>query len=569
MKKIKILLLFIVILIFPSYVFSQKENVFQPAFWMYNFVSKDSLKDIKLNSHLPLMLNSNTNWYTKNKTKDRNTLFIVYKSNSSDSDLISVIGNKRALFINPVNIKLADTLDISGYNENFGELLDLKFGDVGKGIILLNNNLKDSYIYEMILENNLSNEKINEVRTYLSIKYGIDLIDSNQYSYRNNKLWNKSKNNDNIFGIGKFNYFNLLQKESIHSKDKDLELKFSNDSIISQLGDGDFVLLGNNSKSLNFKNNSCLKRWTIQSNITTKIDIVFSSVNTFGKEFNYEYYILVNGKKYEATYLDNKITFKEINIDSSMLDVELIRSKLDIDLNVYSDCDTFFVEFDKSKIKENIHIFNEIGDLVYNEKYTELIKISTERNNYFDIEFNFKGTQFKKRYYTNYGDFPITPVKTNYYLGENSIEILPKIESKNTYTYSWFRNDILFYEGEKVSINDTGYYTLVITDSSGCSKQYEFDVSNKPDEDNNNSETNWTIYPNPAIVNSPIFNSFNFSEPRFVELHIFSLDGKLIKTLPKKQIKNDVIIFDIQSSGTYMVVAYIDDVIEIKKIIVQ
>lgn len=553
----------------PLKTLAQKYDIYQPAFWMYNFTLNDTLQHLKLNSHLPLFLNSSTNWYTKNKTKESNNLFIVYKTNNSDDDLVSVIGNKHALFISSSNVQSTDTLDISGYNQNFGELLDLRFGDVGNGILMLNNGLKDSNIYEVLLDNNLSSERVNEIRTYLSIKYGIDLINSNQYIYKKQKLWNRVKNNDNIFGIGKFSYFNLIQKQSIHSKDKDFQIKFSNDVDFKNVKDGDFVLVGNNSKALSFIKDHCSKKWTIQSNINTNIDILINSSLISDIDSNFSYFIEVNGKRYEPILIENNLVFADVLVNQQTLDVELRRENYEFDFLVNSDCESFILEFKKNILLSELKIIDDKGVLRHDNLDLNKIQVEINQNKYFDILYNFKDRPYKRRFYTNIEFFPKSPVNLNYSLEQGPFEIIPKIDYDKKFIYSWFFNDNKIFEGGKLLVKEPGNYKLVITDSSGCSKNYKFYVSENKVNSSNDFDESWKIYPNPSFVNTPIFNKFNFTNARNVELKIFSLEGKLIKSLPKQQVFNEDVVFSLPSSGTYMVVAYIDEEIQIKKLIVE
>lgn len=566
--KVLLSLLFATIFLTGN-VYSQKVDIYRPTFWLYNFISNDTLLDLKLNSHLPLFLNSSTNWYTKNKTKESNNLFIVYKSNNSDDDLVSVIGNKQALFISSSNVKSTDTLDISGYNQNFGELLDLKFGDVGNGILMLNNNLKDSNIYEVLLDNNLSSDRVNEIRTYLSIKYGIDLINSNQYIYKKKKLWNRVKNNDNIFGIGKFSYFNLIQKKSVHSKDNDFQIQFANDTVTRNLVDGDFVLVGNNSKGLSFIKNHCSKKWTIQSNINTNIDILINSSLISDVDSKYNYFIEVNGKRYEPILIENNFVFADVLVNKQILDVELRRENHEFDFLVNSDCESLVVEFQKNILLSELKIIDDKGVLRHDNLDLNKIQIEINQNKYFDILYNFKDRPNKRRFYTNIEFFPKTPVNLNYSLEDGPFEIIPKIDYDKKFIYSWFFNDKKIFEGGNFLVKEPGNYKLVITDSSGCSQNYKFYVSENKINSSNDLDEFWKIYPNPSFVNTPIFSKFNFANARNVELKIFSLEGKLIKSLPKQQVFNQDIVFSIPFRGTYMLVAYIDDEVQIKKIIVE
>lgn len=177
--------LFLVFILLNSHLhFGQPKDVFTPPFWIKNFMNQDTLTDKKLNSYLPLLLDSNQNWISKNKLKENNNLFIVYKSGIESENLLSIVGKNRAIFLNSDNLKIPSEIDTNGYNQIYGEILDISFGKIEDGILKINDTTKESLIYEIIIKNNLTLTEINEVRTYLSIKYGIDLLDSKKYRYR-------------------------------------------------------------------------------------------------------------------------------------------------------------------------------------------------------------------------------------------------------------------------------------------------------------------------------------------------------------------------------------------------
>lgn len=549
--------------------FGQPKDVFTPPFWIKNFMNQDTLTDKKLNSYLPLLLDSNQNWISKNKLKENNNLFIVYKSGIESENLLSIVGKNRAIFLNSDNLKIPSEIDTNGYNQIYGEILDISFGKIEDGILKINDTTKESLIYEIIIKNNLTLTEINEVRTYLSIKYGIDLLDSKKYRYRDEeRLWKDSKNDYNLIGIGKFVYFGLFQKESVHSKNDELTIKFSNDNIFNSLKDGDYILIGDNGKNVVFNKQKCLKEWSIQSNLSTEVNIKFNLKEKQNGFDVYDYFLLINKKKYYPNNQENFLIFENIKIDNTFSDVQLFRIKTEFEVETNNTCDKTIININSKDKGVSVKIKNEFGKTVFEDLYTSPIELLTDGNTFFDIEISKNKKNLNKRIFTSQNDLPINPIEPIYYLGDNSLKISINDINKMTSKYNWSKNHILISNEKDIILYESGNYNLRIENSFGCYKDYRFQVLSK-DEYRNQENESWKLFPNPALVNNPISNSFDFNEEKDVRLSVFQLDGKLVKNLSKQRIKYGIIHFELNSIGTFIVVAYIDNSMEIKKIIVR
>src|SRR5690606_11812573 len=291
----------------------------------------------QLNHHQELKLGNKTNWFTKNRLKSSNNLFVVFKSDS-DEPFISILGNKHSFFLQPQSFKITVNKDLNGYNQSYGELMDFRLGDMGDNFLLLNNKADGIELYELILDHNLSEYRTNEIRTYLSIKYGVDLIDHKQYVYKDNKqLWTKAKNNSNIFGLARLDFFNLFQTQSIHSKYKEWSVQFSSDADIENLKDGDYVLIGDNNKMSRFIKEVNQKTWSLQNNVATHIDLIWN-VEKSDEENFYEYFLVWEGKEIRGESNKNKIQFANISLQPGTHDFELRRRKTNLIIHSQSFC---------------------------------------------------------------------------------------------------------------------------------------------------------------------------------------------------------------------------------------
>jgi hypothetical protein len=94
-----------------------------------------------------------------------------------------------------------------------------------------------------------------QYETYLAIKYGTSLFNTNYVSAAEKVLWNANENShysNNIFGIGRDDLFKLYQKQSGAAYDSGLMVISAgpwmpdNHTNVSPIADGDFILLGDN-----------------------------------------------------------------------------------------------------------------------------------------------------------------------------------------------------------------------------------------------------------------------------------------------------------------------------------
>src|SRR5690606_895392 len=76
-------------------------------------------------------------------------------------------------------------------------------------------------------------------------------------------------------------------------------------------------------------------------------------------------------------------------------------------------------------------------------------------------------------------------------------------------------------------------------------------------------------YPNPAGVNETVSVSYNFGKTTNLNIHVFTVDGKLIN---KKEINNiDHYVFDTKfnASGVYLIVSTYNGEVSTNKIVVR
>ena len=160
----------------------------------------------------------------------------------------------------------------------------------------------------IVFNKTLTKNDIQKVQSYLAIKYGITLFQSNYINSTDSIIWNYSDNiayANEIAGIGKDTLFGLNQKQSAAYGGDDI-LKIGAGNIFTtntqnqtQLEEGNFLVWGNNGKALKSKENDTIasssinnlleKKWMMQvsgnnaMSIATQVIFDASKIDSSGK----------------------------------------------------------------------------------------------------------------------------------------------------------------------------------------------------------------------------------------------------------------------------------------------
>jgi len=160
----------------------------------------------------------------------------------------------------------------------------------------------------IVFNKTLQKNDLQKVQSYLAIKYGITLFQSNYKNSADTIIWNYTKNkiySNNIAGIGKDSLFELNQKQSAGNGGDDIltigtgSITASNTQNQAQLNEGDFLVWGNNGKELKPVENDTIgtttisnllkKKWMMQvtgntaSGIATQLIFDASAIDSLGK----------------------------------------------------------------------------------------------------------------------------------------------------------------------------------------------------------------------------------------------------------------------------------------------
>lgn len=560
----------------PAYAQEQKE--FNPTLWLYNPTTKKTSEEFpKLNFKSRLTPGKTSLGTSARKLQPTGHLFVVYQAEKNEN-LINLISDRRAVFLDSKVLKINDSVDLSGYNESYGELLDIQYGGMDSGKFWMNTQTESSGIYEVVLiDSKTSTRTVNEIRTYLAIKYGINLVDYKQYVYKREKLWDGSKNkyNHRIFGLAQLSLFGLKPSKSMHSKDQDLIVSVSKRQR-SQFRDGTYLLFGTNNNPLVFdhKTGESKKEWLVQTNkeqLKVNLSFKLNSLNSADEVFKSYELVVLDGSKalrnYTGTLQDSLLVFRNVSFSNQGNSIlKLKESPSEIKLDIDKDC-----EYLRLKVKGasnlggyEISIIDDKGLYRLTETLSQkTYTISKDSSTYYDIHLKHDNKRTFKRIITSLGMMKAYDLESYYSLVNQEVTL--HLENPNNFSYEWYKGDLYIDKGNSITLKEEGFYNLLITNESGCTISQSFNVgSNSPNDF-------WRVFPNPAKTTDHLQVAFELEDKSLVNLALYQMDGQLIRKYSIGSISRETVNLGTLnlSSGVYILVAYINNIPQIKKIIIN
>lgn len=206
------------------------------------------------------------------------------------------------------------------------------------------NDLTD--VYEVIYVNDKFTELDHQqIQTYLSVKYGISLINPANYADANGKsVWNSNLNaqyNTNITGVGKSDYFGLNKTETINSVDKRIEISTNG------LNNNEYLFIGTTNENTSFVKSNDYElldsSWLVQTNTASNLTTLHFNLGSLKSTGTYE--LLVN--QTATSFANDNVLKVQGKVEGNQLVFENVM--FDADGNGY---DTFSVGY-TTKAKEN------------------------------------------------------------------------------------------------------------------------------------------------------------------------------------------------------------------------
>lgn len=497
-------------------------------------------------------------------------LFVIYKS-EEDETFLSIIGKEKGLFVGSNKVFKDKSISTEGYNQVTGELIDMRVSNIEKGKIWMHPSKKAKVYEVMIFDSYLTPLKANEIRTYLAIKYGLSLSDIKQYVYNDEELWDSTEEyHHNVFGIGFFSNYGLLQKKSVHSKDNDLTVSFSSRRN-NQLKRGDFVLLANNGERFSFNaDNYNEKQWLCRTNMEEAfIDLYVPLEKTEETTLNqFVAEISLNGQKrfYPGKMENDHIVFRNVKLVEGDAIVKIKGEKAIGKFDYWTDCEQTFLTFNQVFNQDfDLKVLDDNGEqILETTDFKTKIELNNEDTKYFDVYVKSTESNVTQRIYTLNSALAYDELKKQYTIndfGILSIDI-PYSKDSEHIVRQWKKEGKFIAEGHSVQIEEAGTYSLIST-MGECSVTQQFNVTQSKDFQQ------WKVYPNPGREHELLSVTFDLEKEQNVKVQIFHIDGKRIKSISYENVSDNTFELGKLPSGQYIVVAYIDALPQIQKIVIQ
>lgn len=520
-------------------------------------------------------LNAYPKMHTKSEGSARkfsggNHIFVVYRS-GNEEPIMSILGKESGVFVGSQSVFKGKKISTEGYSQQYGELVDVKVSAIENGELWVHSTTETEVYEIMVFDKYLSRLKINEIRTYLAIKYGLDLSNTDQYVYGEENIWEKSEDYDHaIFGIGYLDTYNLLQKQSVHSKDGDLKVSYATRRS-NKVKRGDYVLFGNNDKPFSFNTDDYNnKQWLCRSNMDeVYIDLYVPQEKMSSVEldrFLVELHFQGKKQSYAGVVEKEHIVFRNVRLTKGDYILKLKGEKTALNFDYKLSCDTTNIIFSSDYEGQfNLQVTDDKGAQVINtNSFEKRFELDNNSSAYFDVRVASARGDISRRIYTLSKALADKELKETYTLNDtgqlliqaSTLNVSEDVERK------WMKDGEVIAQGNYVQINKPGRYSLVST-MGDCSVNQSFAVFGS------NDFQQWTVYPNPGKESEPVSISFDLEKDQDIKVDVYHVDGKKVRSLFYEDVHADTYEIGFLSKGQYIIVAYIDALPQIKKIVIK
>jgi Secretion system C-terminal sorting domain len=601
---------------------AQNKNILTSLFWIktenQNFskakpeVALPEQKIKKLYNFNPIVDFSKSNFSkkTKNIIKNQSSLFLVYKATTNEENNLLLIQkgsfktfvtSKKIIADKEIILNKGDATKgfILSYFNNNNSILSKKSGSITFDDLLYEDKEGKSQLMELIyIPNLLSGYEKNLIESYLSIKYGISLIEKDYYSYNGKKIWDFKKNEAfkyRVTGLGKDTLDGLNQKQSGNSEKDGIcighnKIEKSNDENKVAVSNNSFLLWGDNNLDNHIDQNkkeSSLKKmkrvWKIQTtaedeSLTNPLQIVINKKEMFKEAkkdealaTEQEYWLAIDSSSSNTkdfNFINAKYIKASVNNEENLIFDQIIFKNNTTALFTFVQAPTFFVTYDVLSTNCNIDSNGNLklkivgGTAPYKIQIQSKnqVKYFTTNNDFFELkdivtgDYNLQVSDNKN---SQKNDFSIgeskndiLSINSEYFLESNKdLTIAPTTNNQdNISEYEWSLNDKLLSSENKITVNQTGNYKLAIVTKLGCKKEFPFEVKTKEI----NNFDGWMVFPNPIKPSENFTIKFNLKEQSNVNVTLSDLNGKVIKKTNLGRIKEYELQENILISGSYL-----------------
>ncbi|MDY3345142.1 T9SS type A sorting domain-containing protein [Riemerella anatipestifer] len=544
------------------------------------------------------------------------SLFIVYHQKSNESEeFLWHLSEKQTPKITATNQRLAD-LGLKKYRAYPSSQAEAKVKihyyqhykpleeegqtyhwALGKGVAGLPAGVFSGAIAEVIFYDRvLSLVEMQQVASYLAVKYGVSL---NQLEYRNyynsqgKMIWDykEHKNfNQNITALGRDDKGNLLQPKSQNSNSEKLVAMALQPLESSGILNDYFVFWSDNGGGLQFKKqaegqpNGIGRKWRLDYTATkeAKLHTQFSLQN-LEKETQEEskeqsqpkYYWLVVDKEGQGNFNPEHSAYVKLGeVNHSQQQVVFSQweqyEKPSVVYTIWEAPEMFAhlglalgkcgqpysggVEFNMVGGKAPYRIQLKAKEAnAWQEQWTEQDattrrKLHLSSGTYQYLVTDAQNRQYQQEFYLSDGDMPMPKLNEEYLLGEPLVLSPEKDLPKGDYRYEWYLDGALIATNPSLLVNKAGDYELRLQNAQGCRSASKFRVTSKQGD----LETKVVLFPNPS-TDGTFKVLASFPKQTSGRLEIYTMAGQLVGADHFYNLSQYEYRGTILSSGVYLI----------------
>ena len=572
MKKYYLLFLLI------SYNFTFSQNFFGniPDLVFRNETIKTPLESDTLDGHLMNFhfvkdtLKSPFLYNTHSKLQGLSVFFVGNKLGGEKSTLLGKIGSANVTSTGVFDY--GDSLLIDTPTEQHKIITYTKKDKSKSQFVFLSPIKEKNFLIPdfLVFNRNLSNNEIQRIETYLSLKFGVSInyiSEKNYLSSEGNVLWNFKENKKygyRVTGIGRDDTFQLYQKQSTNAENEivtfALEEKANlNNKNIGYLDNLEFLLWGDNNEELTFPvedllstspKGNMLRNWKIQiksgaglntsvyfklNNSDIATDLPKLKIFRSTEDFQNNIAELYSGTREN----DSIVVYKNItwDLDHNGTDYfTLNNAQNSADISIVSTC----AELQNGTVKINIpsqlnattYSLLDINSNIIVEDYQQFSTNQITFNNLSSSKY-----QITIHRINNLPDIVKTfdmegisnvNVEDNYLWQGEPIELDVNYEN---YQYTLVKPNGTNIVNPPFLLDGLGEYTLKVKNKLGCEIQKQLKVLNQEDYANQNNVSLFKeikLYPNPSH-DGVITVKVQLKSPRPITIQVYNSLGKLLK----------------------------------------
>lgn len=453
-------------------------------------------------------------------------------------------------------------LKTNNYQLNIGQ----KIGSIpSQGFI---GKISEVLIYDRVL----STIEMQQVASYLAMKYGVSLHQNHYKNYYNpsgEKIWdyeNHKEFNQNITGLGRFEKGNLSQSQSKNSNDEQVVgMRFSSTEN-QEIPDETAVFWSDNGGGLTIKNQ--------KEGQPKGIDRIWQLDLPTENAMPLDWYF--NAKAIRYPQSADRQLYHWLVIDGTSTANFSAKNTQYIRLNEVGNENTIAIPFPaKSDEREanSLHYtiwqapemfahlvieqgkcqsdelgtlqFNVIGgeapyqirvkntegqfaDQVWEERQNKGVKELKLKSGRYVYEIKDRQNRtYQQELYLTDADAPNPQINAEYVLGKDPMVLdIEQQLPKGDYQYEWYHNERLISQNPRLLLTQSGDYMLRIRNGVGCHSVAQFRVF---DTLSNFSESKVVLYPNPS-TDGHFRLMASFPKTTSGTLNIYDMAGRLLQT---------------------------------------